>query len=829
MPLVGGYPTNIRPVSNITPFTYRDGLSYLKVIEELINYVNSKLVDEINVSIADLVTQMNTTIDTLNDLIVENEDHYNVLLTEYVTHMQELVNTINGKTGSTGIVRLDMINSENAIEIDDTWADNQPLIMQVTNRDLLPVEFTSPNIIPEIEPTSGGTGWLNSSSVNYSTGIDYHNGRRTGSPSFKSFSKNAVNTYYSISRIGGSFIPVAPNTVYTASFWVRQTLTAGSTIQITQWDASKVNLNINIDKSSLVSANSWYRHVSTFTTGPNTHYINIVTWSTIDKAPVGSGAYLCDAQLEYGSIATPFVGKWDNPDNINPSIAQYTQFDVTPQPDGTWKIEDWHNAIDRMREELDTAIDEINNHVDEVSTNLGNQLAKVKKTATANGHFVWLGDYVPDTSGNVVCSDKFQEALDAAIDGILYIPQGRYLIDRKMVVRKNSKVIGIGSPTISRTENYHSTMITNLDLDDTTTTEYSGAGNITLEGFNIDGGPEHPASGGLVLFIHSHDIVIDNVNFLRCTGYHHLEFNATRDSIVQNSRFLGHIYRSGAGYHREAIQIDYIRETVASHGAGDKTTCQRITIRDCQFAGDTYGNPGPHICVGTHTNPPDLFRDITVENCVGTNLAQSGVSFANVANLSISNNRFKLNGTLNTTDFPSCIELANDCDNATVINNTCEVPDGYIADGIRCGDVANRALIIGNMITYGRNGVGVVGGVQHLITGNNIKFTSNNGIRLEDTDRSMVSGNYIIGAGHGNPSIASFITVVGKTDHQNINSSIVGNVCLPSTDSSDQTVPIGVLCYGGYVSNVWISGNRFRGCTDVATGDGFTETGNTLS
>ena len=84
MPINGAFPATIKPISSITPFTYRDGLSYLKILEMLIDYVNSQLVEDLQVNLDDIVTQLNLSLEDMANKIIENEDEYANLLDHYM-------------------------------------------------------------------------------------------------------------------------------------------------------------------------------------------------------------------------------------------------------------------------------------------------------------------------------------------------------------------------------------------------------------------------------------------------------------------------------------------------------------------------------------------------------------------------------------------------------------------------------------------------------------------------------------------------------------------------------------------------------------------------
>ncbi len=82
---LGTYVAPFKPLNNITPFTYRDGLSYLEVLEDMRDYVNNTLVayvndnfnelgDEFETQVNVLITQVNAAIDAVINSSIEAQD-----------------------------------------------------------------------------------------------------------------------------------------------------------------------------------------------------------------------------------------------------------------------------------------------------------------------------------------------------------------------------------------------------------------------------------------------------------------------------------------------------------------------------------------------------------------------------------------------------------------------------------------------------------------------------------------------------------------------------------------------------------------------------------
>lgn len=82
---IASYIPPYQPFQNITPFTYRDGLTYLEVLEGLRCYVNETLVTFINDNLTELgddfVTEVNALINTVNTSLGAQTDSNNAALT----------------------------------------------------------------------------------------------------------------------------------------------------------------------------------------------------------------------------------------------------------------------------------------------------------------------------------------------------------------------------------------------------------------------------------------------------------------------------------------------------------------------------------------------------------------------------------------------------------------------------------------------------------------------------------------------------------------------------------------------------------------------------
>ena len=101
---VAPYPS----IGNITPFTYRDGTTYLEVLYNLQDYINSTVIPFINATIgmpsSDFQTQVNVLITTINANILAEETRVNTALASQTTAnntaITNLTNYVNAQVAS---------------------------------------------------------------------------------------------------------------------------------------------------------------------------------------------------------------------------------------------------------------------------------------------------------------------------------------------------------------------------------------------------------------------------------------------------------------------------------------------------------------------------------------------------------------------------------------------------------------------------------------------------------------------------------------------------------------------------------------------------------
>jgi len=130
IPPIGNYTPPFMPITNITPFTYRDGATYLEVLETLRAYLNGTLVPYINDNMAELgdefAAQVNTLIDTINAQLSAQNDAVTAQLAAQNTSIQEAIDSVvnSSITVSDPVVLgiVNNINSESRKYLDTIYA-----------------------------------------------------------------------------------------------------------------------------------------------------------------------------------------------------------------------------------------------------------------------------------------------------------------------------------------------------------------------------------------------------------------------------------------------------------------------------------------------------------------------------------------------------------------------------------------------------------------------------------------------------------------------------------------------------------------------------------
>jgi polygalacturonase len=185
----------------------------------------------------------------------------------------------------------------------------------------------------------------------------------------------------------------------------------------------------------------------------------------------------------------------------------------------------------------------------------------------------------------------------------VYIPKGQFLLKSELVIYENTTVICDQGAFLIR--NHIGYMILNGDRNLAAPSAYGGNGDILIQGGTWDAkGVTQEGLASIFHFGHGHDIKIFGATFKDCRESHHIEFNACRDVIVRDCKFLG--YYSPDTFGVEAIQLDIAYPTIDGKVLvtilpADSTPCKNVLIENNYFgASGTTGALNISIAIGGH-------------------------------------------------------------------------------------------------------------------------------------------------------------------------------------------------------------------------------------
>lgn len=107
------FPYLIAPLTNITPFTYSDGVTYLSQLEQMREWLNTVLVPAFNDGITNAITE------------------YQNGLGNAEAYVDEMVTYINNKTGQVEIQR-HTLDANYTVQVDPQWPTNHPVTVVLT-------------------------------------------------------------------------------------------------------------------------------------------------------------------------------------------------------------------------------------------------------------------------------------------------------------------------------------------------------------------------------------------------------------------------------------------------------------------------------------------------------------------------------------------------------------------------------------------------------------------------------------------------------------------------------------------------------------------------
>ena len=444
-------------------------------------------------------------------------------------------------------------------------------------------------------------------------------------------------------------------------------------------------------------------------------------------------------------------------------------------------------------------------------------IAKVTANGKINNATSFPGVYADGSR----TSTGLQAAIDASVGGRLFLPKGTYKIEKVLYMRSNVIMEG-NDATILRVNGYSGTILGFYKESNDTTTGYNGIHDVEVRGITFDGGPSTGVAGNMVSVNHSKNVRFYNCKFIRCEGYHHLEFNSTMNGVADECQFLGHIFMRDIGWRKEAVQIDCSNEGSVGTGARDGIPARNITVSNCYFGPDEYGNPAPPVMVGSHTVPTtDMnYDNINVYNCIGDGVTLAGVWALKWANSSVRDIVVKLSPP---SSVPAGADLAATrygvrLHTSTKVNvDGCKVyhnPDWVESIGYSCNEASNRCKVTNNYVEYSNIGLHVRSSEYAMFSGNSTWRTLSYGAISEFGSTVTFQNNVFQSANYKN--IGSGNMRIGDGDS---NTTVSTNVFLGNgVNDPSQYISIHPTS-----ANWYLFGNRGRGyskVTDSATVNG---------
>lgn len=205
-------------------------------------------------------------------------------------------------------------------------------------------------------------------------------------------------------------------------------------------------------------------------------------------------------------------------------------------------------------------------------------------------------------------------ALQSALNvgGVVYVPNGTYLISSSLKIYSNTHLIMDKNATILRNSNNIKCLI--YTYWEATTTEYNGQHDITIEGGILDMGTGYSQGCCGLGFLHCNNITIRDVTIKhQNSGYHCIDCGGSKNVRVENCLFTDCITSDTSA---EMFQFDSPTGSAAfpvinypdDSACYDNTPCVNVEICGCRFYTNDYSpaigghNRGPHSRINIHDN-----------------------------------------------------------------------------------------------------------------------------------------------------------------------------------------------------------------------------------
>lgn len=217
--------------------------------------------------------------------------------------------------------------------------------------------------------------------------------------------------------------------------------------------------------------------------------------------------------------------------------------------------------------------------------------------------------------------------------GVVYVPNGTYLISSSLKIYSNTHLIMDKNAVILRNSNNVKCLI--YSYWEATTTAYNGQHDITIEGGTLDLGTGYSQGGCGLGFQHCQNLTIRDVTIKhQNSGYHCIDCGGSKNVRIENCLFTDCITNN---YAAEMVQIDATISSTSfpiinypsDSACYDNTPCTNVEICGCKFYTNNYSPAIGNHSLGNHTyiNIHDNFMHGT-----GASGVRGAVAFADSAN-----------------------------------------------------------------------------------------------------------------------------------------------------------------------------------------------------
>lgn len=344
----------------------------------------------------------------------------------------------------------------------------------------------------------------------------------------------------------------------------------------------------------------------------------------------------------------------------------------------------------------------------------------------------------------------------AAAPYTVTMPKGTYNVSSGVFIYSNT-ILDLNGSVLTYTKHGGNMLVTGDP-----TTRANGKGgykdfvNITVKNGTLKGNSGCPNC--IMRMAHGANILLENITFDKCYGFHEIEFAGINGMTIRNCTFKNIYPASGANTSYEAIELDILANDQAFAGfINDGTPLKNITITGCTFSNVPRG-------IGAHNQLLGSYHsDINISNNTFTNVKALAIFLSGCTQSTIENNTLtdvgvgiyfssirnqasgsytKLNGKTSykgtiQSDFDSVIR--NNKISAKVVSSTwCNSPVGIQLFGHKFSSNTRSNSETIPAGTYLLKNVDVSG---------NIITTTGNGIRMDRTCASTIFDNKITYSG----------------------------------------------------------------------------------